>query len=117
MPRAFHCRCGRPVFFRNSECLPCQTPMGYFLDMGQLLPLQNVGDERWRAWGSGEGVPRFQRCAHLHSAASCNWLVTGQTGPASAQPLRRGCAVTRTGASTAASPASPPENCVAEVAN
>ena len=27
-PRAYRCQCGRPVFFRNSECLACRTPLG-----------------------------------------------------------------------------------------
>jgi hypothetical protein len=106
-PRAFQCRCGRPVFFRNSQCLACHTPLGYWPEQGRLLPLQDAGDGLWRAWGSGPHAPRFHRCAHLHSAASCNWLVTGQpsststsTGTStststSAQPLCRCCALTR----------------------
>ncbi|WP_457391669.1 zinc-ribbon domain-containing protein, partial [Roseateles sp. P5_E1] len=39
-PRAFSCACGRPVFFRNSECLACHRPLGYAPARGQLLALE-----------------------------------------------------------------------------
>jgi hypothetical protein len=41
-PRAFNCRCGRPVFFGNSECLACRTPLGYEPTLQQLLPLVSL---------------------------------------------------------------------------
>ena len=39
-PRAFSCRCGRPVFFRNSRCLACQAPLGYDPERRRLFPLE-----------------------------------------------------------------------------
>ena len=37
--RNFHCQCGQPVFFRNSQCLACGTPLGYDCERATLLPL------------------------------------------------------------------------------
>ncbi len=37
--RAYNCRCGRPVFFGNSRCLACDTPLGYEPDSAKLLAL------------------------------------------------------------------------------
>ncbi|MDQ3059083.1 MAG: putative zinc-binding peptidase [Pseudomonadota bacterium] len=37
--RNYRCQCGWPVFFRNSKCLACQTPLGYDPERGALLPL------------------------------------------------------------------------------
>ena len=37
--RNFHCQCGQPVFFRNSQCLVCGTPLGYDCERATLLPL------------------------------------------------------------------------------
>ncbi len=40
--RAYFCRCGRPVFFRNSVCLACQTPLGYEPHLRQVFPLERI---------------------------------------------------------------------------
>ena len=49
--RAYKCQCGCPVFFRNSECLACGTPLGYDPEQARLLPLM-PGNEQglWVRW-------------------------------------------------------------------
>ena len=49
--RAYRCKCGVPVFFRNSECLACGTPLGYDPEQARLLPLMpgKVVDT-WVVW-------------------------------------------------------------------
>jgi hypothetical protein len=61
------------VFFRNSECLACGTPLGYLPDRLTLLPLQPAGDAHWQAWGEGDG-PHLKRCGNFEPAA-CNWML------------------------------------------
>ena len=104
-PRAYSCRCGRPVFFRNSECLACHSPLGYEPEQGRLLPLDLVVPEAgqdghaaplWREAGSGRQAPVYRRCSHLDTAAGCNWLVP-EEDPAAGEPvLCRCCRLTRT---------------------
>ncbi len=104
-PRAFSCRCGRPVFFQNSECLACHTPLGYAPEGRQLLPLESVeqpnGDGSaaaplWRRAGASDQEPRYLRCANLESAAACNWLVAPDDLHAGQPALCRCCRLTRT---------------------
>ena len=108
-PRAFGCRCGRPVFFRNSECLACHTPLGYDSATCRLLPLQldssdrmepvaaqSMAIPRWHAMSGAADAPRFLRCANLDTAAACNWLVADGDSHAGAPPLCRCCRLTRT---------------------
>jgi len=107
MPRAFRCRCGRPVFFRNSECLACHTPLGYDPVRRQLLPLERIdspatpanGSTLWRAVSRRKSRP-YQRCAQLDTPAACNWLVDPADKHAVLQPgqppLCRCCRLTRT---------------------
>jgi hypothetical protein len=112
-PRAYSCRCGRPVFFGNSECLACHTPLGYDAERGRLLPLDLVvqapaaagdGDDpssaRWREAGAPRDAPLYRRCSNLDTAAGCNWLVADDDAHAdalgTAQPLCRCCRLTRT---------------------
>jgi len=74
--RAFACpNCGQLVFFENSECLRCHTPLGFDPDS---LDLAAVTDGR-------------ARCANANLAA-CNWLVPA----ARAGALCRSCDLTRT---------------------
>lgn len=75
--RAYFCRCGRPVFFRNSVCLACHTPLGYEPHLRQVHPLiQSPEPELWQLASEGAGQGKYRRCANLDSPAGCNWLVS-----------------------------------------
>jgi hypothetical protein len=77
--RSYRCRCGRPVFFANSECLACHAPLGYepeLAEVSALVPGPEAGT--WRldpatARGGGEAV--YRRCANFAGPVGCNWLV------------------------------------------
>ena len=96
-PRSFKCRCGRPVFFNNSQCLACKTPLGYDAGRGQLLPLEPVtpSSATWRKAGTKRG-PVYRRCANLNTPAACNWLIDANPGAPASGPLCRCCRLTRT---------------------
>lgn len=78
--RNYHCQCGQPVFFRNSTCLACGTPLGYDCAQGILLPLMpGPQEESWQRW-QGSAAPAntsqvYKRCRNLSTPASCNWLI------------------------------------------
>jgi hypothetical protein len=95
-PRAFSCRCGRPVFFRNSQCLACHTPLGYDPEARRLWPLEAAGAAgTWKRAGLRRGR-LYRRCANLDSPAACNWLVLSGDRHAGTPPLCRCCRLTRT---------------------
>ena len=91
--RAFVCRCGQPVFFRNSQCVVCKTPLGYDPDVALLLPLDAAdgGSGPWHAVGpAAEADPalaarRYRRCANFDNAAGCNWLLPVPAGDEAAE--------------------------------
>ena len=101
--RVFTCRCGRPVFFDNSRCLACNTPLGYDSTRLELLPLEPAadGDLHWRAVGSSAGGTLYRRCGNFDNAAGCNWLVEidaaadPSTGDDAAAPLCACCRLNR----------------------
>jgi hypothetical protein len=63
------------VFFGNSQCLSCRTPLGYEPMLLKLLPLQEGSEAgRWRIWGD-ETSKDYRRCGNFDSPARCNWLV------------------------------------------
>ncbi|WP_437626889.1 zinc-binding metallopeptidase family protein [Sorangium sp. So ce1151] len=95
-PRAYRCQCGRPVFFRNSRCLACNTPLGYETERAKVLPLKpGPTEDTWQLWDDTAAPPRvYRRCGNFDSASGCNWLVPveGQEAPA----LCAACRLNRT---------------------
>jgi hypothetical protein len=65
------------VFFRNSVCLACRTPLGYDPESSRLLPLKpGPRDGTWTVFGSRRRNPELYRnCGNIDTAAGCNWLV------------------------------------------
>lgn len=74
--RNFHCRCGSPVFFRNTACLNCHSALGFEPLLGQVAALEP--GPRLNTWQlhdqTGEGAPLYRRCMNL-DRIGCNWLL------------------------------------------
>ena len=59
--RNYRCQCGQPVYFRNSACLTCGTPLGYDCEQSLVFPLMPAADPCqpdqpnpapfWQVWG------------------------------------------------------------------
>lgn len=81
LPRVYRCRCGRQVFFRNSQCLACGTPLGYLPSRHSLHPLQAAHEPGlWQVAGDAEPAAAYRRCDNFESAAACNWLIEREGG-------------------------------------
>lgn len=91
--RNFRCRCGRPVFFRNTACLGCQRALGFDPQRLVVASLEALDDGRWRIDG-GEAATRWRRCANFEPAG-CNWLVDDAEADAH-EGLCRACRLNRT---------------------
>jgi hypothetical protein len=88
--RAWRCRCGNHIFFRNTLCLNCEAPLGYRPERAQLLPLDpGSAPGRWRV--PDESL-EYRRCANLDTPAGCNWLLPADEQ----QDLCRACRLNRT---------------------
>jgi hypothetical protein len=94
--RVYTCQCGRPIFFRNSTCIACGTPLGYDPQIARLLPLEPGPVEgSWMLFGSTAGTSEsYARCANFLSAAPCNWLVPWSEFEGG-QPMCRSCRLNR----------------------
>jgi hypothetical protein len=108
-PRAFRCQCGRPIFFRNSFCLACKTPLGYEPHAIKLWPLapgpivntwvpyptsDDTPEEAAAKAPSDSPAPLYARCANFDSAA-CNWLVDAEPDGSVIKPLCMSCRLNR----------------------
>ena len=91
--RSYLCRCGRPVFFRNSKCLACGAELGYETELGEVHSLQAaVVAGMWHLDGIDDPVNAYRRCANFDTVAGCNWLVEASDP----EPLCRSCRLNRT---------------------
>lgn len=94
---AFSCRCGRPVYFRNSLCLGCQAPLGYEPELQQIRAMTPASEaetdpQLWLLDGEGDEAAKWARCENFHSPAGCNWLVRANDP----EPLCRSCRLNQT---------------------
>ena len=73
--RKYRCQCGRAVFFRNSVCLGCRPPLGFWLGTLRVHALQNGPlPGSWRLHDGADDTPTLRRCANFDTI-SCNWLL------------------------------------------
>ncbi|HYP14984.1 MAG TPA: putative zinc-binding metallopeptidase [Bryobacteraceae bacterium] len=79
LQRAYGCRCNSAVFFANSHCLTCDTPLGYEPVLGRVLSLA-PGSEPGTWNLAGPDLPEgkadlYRRCLNLDTPAACNWIL------------------------------------------
>jgi hypothetical protein len=87
--RVFTCdNCGQLVFFDNSKCLRCNSPLGYVHPKRDIVALTEVAPDH--LVDLGNPVRSWQRCA-TEAVTGCNWLV-----PAGTNALCESCVLTRT---------------------
>src|SRR4051794_31312027 len=93
LKRAYRCRCGRLVFFRNTQCLNCQAALGYEPLEGKVSALDpGPAPDVWRLVSTcGSHAALYRRCANLNSPAGCNWLVKVEQGVDDRQTLCISC--------------------------
>ena len=104
LQRSYTCRCRRAIFFRNSQCLYCLSPLGYEPRLGRVFPLQTAAqyDSLSNLWQlTGPDVPPhhqdlYRRCANLNSAAACNWLIKVYAPGTASQSFCKSCRLNRT---------------------
>jgi hypothetical protein len=86
--RAFTCdRCGQLIFFDNSQCLRCNSPLGYVHQRRQVITLAEVAPDRLVDLSTP--TSEWQRCV-TQALTGCNWLV-----PAGTDALCESCVLTR----------------------
>jgi len=86
--RDFFCpKCGQQLSFENSQCLSCQSSIGFDPETRSFVILDGWGV---RVEGTGAS-----RCANLEVAV-CNWLAPAERPSGSPSGLCMSCALTRT---------------------
>ena len=69
----FRCRCGNDIFFDNTLCLACKSPLGLLPDTGKVVALDpSPTHGTWHVEGRKE---LLKSCANRDSQAACNWMI------------------------------------------
>jgi hypothetical protein len=82
------------VFFGNSQCLGCGTPLGYEPYLGKVVPL--IPGHKPETWRAARIHGAVRRCANLNSFAACNWLLRINPKDASTETMCISCRLNRT---------------------
>jgi len=94
--RSFRCQCGRTVFFGNSQCLACGTPLGYEVRTGLVIPLApGATEDAWQQFGQ-PAAPLYRRCDNFATPSGCNWLVPLEPASTAERRFCVACALNRT---------------------
>jgi hypothetical protein len=73
----YRCMCGKPVFFRNSQCLTCGTPLGFEPIIGDLCAMHwDQAANVWQLVGQKGISSVYRRCVNFNTASGCNWIVS-----------------------------------------
>ena len=93
--RAYRCRCGWQVFFRNSRCLACGTSLGYLPSRGRVYALQAGAEPGTWQICNDEAAIAYRPGGNLDTAAACNWLIEPDDG-SKGTLLCKACRLNRT---------------------
>lgn len=100
--RSYRCRCERPLYFRNSLCLGCQSQLGYEPERAELCVLEPAGEppaepvakapaepaERAESPEPADAPPEAEPAAPAPPAPPAEWKIVGDAADA---PLWRRC--------------------------
>ena len=89
-PRVYRCRCGNSLFFRNTQCLKCQSQLGY-LPLQATLRALDPGPQP-DTWIADRQAGPYKGCANRNGPAACNWLLDA----GDARTLCLACGLNRT---------------------
>lgn len=75
--KLFNCqKCGQLLYFENTRCVNCQSPLGFWARPMNLLALVAQSDGTLMAYG--QDVPRFRFCRNAEYQ-TCNWLLPAES--------------------------------------
>jgi hypothetical protein len=81
--KRFKCTCGRRIFFDNTSCVSCGSPVGFDPERIEVLTLRPVSAARYVSTAGLE----YRYCGNGIEHEVCNWLVPAGSG----QRLCLGC--------------------------
>ena len=82
--KLFRCQCCQQMlYFENTVCLRCNTPVGYLPQEDRMAAIEPDGS-RWRVLpsagaASGSNIQRWRFCKNWEHSA-CNWMVPADEG-------------------------------------
>ena len=73
LSRSYRCRCGTAIFFRNTQCLSCKSPLGFLPETLSLVAL-DPGSEPDTIRADGRDH-QYKYCGNRATPALCNWML------------------------------------------
>lgn len=93
--RRFHCTCGNPIFFENTQCVACLKEVGWCPVCATMTALEQTGEHVWRCGHETCGAA-LVKCHNYSVEHVCNRCCRAGDDPAAPAPLCDYCRYTET---------------------
>lgn len=67
--------CGSLIYFENTICLTCSSPLGYLPFLDNMSSLESVGGNRWKSLAPSSQGMIYKKCQNYHQENVCNWMI------------------------------------------
>ncbi len=91
--KLFHCdNCSQAIYFENTQCMGCQSTLGYLPDQHRMGALRSTRDDLWASVTEQPHQHSYRMCKNYSEYGVCNWMVPAD----SSEPLCIACRLNRT---------------------
>lgn len=74
--KLYNCdHCGQQVYFENTMCVGCGTPLGYLPVLDNMSSIVHVDGTLWKAITVQANSALYKKCQNYHAADVCNWMI------------------------------------------
>ncbi len=67
--------CGQLIYFENSQCLQCHTPLGYLPRLDNMSSLEHAHGVTYKALAPQAQGGLYKQCLNYHQEHVCNWMI------------------------------------------
>jgi len=67
--------CGHQIYFENTLCLSCGSPLGYLPILDHMSSLQAVDGKYWKSLAPQAHEMAYRKCQNYEKENVCNWMI------------------------------------------
>lgn len=87
--KTFICSCGNQLHFANTQCVKCESMLGFLPDTLEVSPINQLGCGRFE---SPNSASQYRQCDNYSGHQICNWMVNAEDD----ESLCQSCRLTQT---------------------
>jgi len=74
--KIFYCdKCRQIIYFENTECLACDSHLGFLQDFGIMSSVKAQANGLWKALARTAKGKLYKKCGNFEEQNVCNWMI------------------------------------------